>query len=90
MRLLEVIPTPDSDPADLALIEHFCDQRLGKAIVHSHDTPNFIANRIGIFIMLESVRLMQEEDLTIEEVDALTGTAIGRQLEARRFAQLAQ
>ena len=43
----------------------------------ARDTPNFIANRIGVFIMLEAVRLMQEEDLTIEEVDALTGTAIG-------------
>src|SRR5208337_1877157 len=43
----------------------------------ARDTPNFIANRIGVFIMLEAVRLMQEEDLTIEEVDALTGSAIG-------------
>src|SRR3984957_16746398 len=42
MRLLEVIPTADTDSADIALIEHFCDQRLGKAIVHAHDTPNFI------------------------------------------------
>ncbi len=46
-------------------------------MVFARDTPNFIANRIGVFIMLEAVRLMQEEDLTIEEVDALTGTAIG-------------
>ena len=51
--------------------------RLGKEVVFARDTPNFIANRIGVFIMLEAVRLMQEEDLTIEEVDALTGTAIG-------------
>ena len=50
---------------------------LGKEVVFARDTPNFIANRIGVFIMLEAVRLMQEEDLTIEEVDALTGTAIG-------------
>ena len=50
---------------------------MGKEVVFARDTPNFIANRIGVFIMLESIRLMQEEDLTIEEVDALTGTAIG-------------
>jgi 3-hydroxyacyl-CoA dehydrogenase len=50
---------------------------LGKEVVFARDTPNFIANRIGVFIMLEAVRLMQEEDLSIEEVDALTGTAIG-------------
>ena len=56
---------------------HFADLRLGKEVVFARDTPNFIANRIGVFIMLEAVRLMQEEDLTIEEVDALTGTAIG-------------
>jgi 3-hydroxyacyl-CoA dehydrogenase len=77
MRLLEVIPTPESDPADMALIEHFCDQRLGKAIVHSHDTPNFIANRIGTFSMGNAIRLMQEQGLSIEEVDTLTGSALG-------------
>jgi len=77
MRLLEVIPTPESDAADIALIEHFCDQRLGKAIVHSHDTPNFIANRIGTFSMSNAIRLMQEQGLSIEEVDTLTGSALG-------------
>ncbi len=46
-------------------------------MVFARDTPNFIANRIGVFIMLEAIRLMQSEDLTIEEVDALTGPAIG-------------
>jgi 3-hydroxyacyl-CoA dehydrogenase len=77
MRLLEVIPTADCDPADVALIERFCDQRLGKAIVHSHDTPNFIANRIGTFSMGNAIRLMQEQGLSIEEVDTLTGSALG-------------
>jgi 3-hydroxyacyl-CoA dehydrogenase len=77
MRLLEVIPTPEADAADIALIEHFCDQRLGKAIVHSHDTPNFIANRIGTFSMSNSIRLMQAQGLSIEEVDTLTGSALG-------------
>ena len=77
MRLLEIIATPDSDPADMAAVEHFCDLRLGKAIVHAHDTPNFIANRIGTFSMGNAIRLMQEQGLTIEEVDTLTGAALG-------------
>jgi 3-hydroxyacyl-CoA dehydrogenase len=77
MRLVEVIATPDADPQAVRGIADFVDHRLGKDVVFARDTPNFIANRIGIFIMLESVRLMQSEDLTIEEVDALTGTAIG-------------
>jgi 3-hydroxyacyl-CoA dehydrogenase len=77
MRLLEVIATPDSDPADIAAIEHLCDLRLGKAIVHAHDTPNFIANRIGTFSMSNAIHLMQAQNLTIEEVDTLTGTPLG-------------
>jgi 3-hydroxyacyl-CoA dehydrogenase len=52
-------------------------QRLGKAVVLSHDTPNFIANRIGTFSMGNAIRLMMEQGLTIEEVDALTGAALG-------------
>jgi 3-hydroxyacyl-CoA dehydrogenase len=77
MRLLEIIATPDSDPSDMAAVEHFCDQRLGKAIVHAHDTPNFIANRIGTFSMGNAIRLMQAQGLSIEEVDTLTGSALG-------------
>jgi 3-hydroxyacyl-CoA dehydrogenase len=77
MRLLEIIATPDSDPDDMAAIEHFCDLRLGKTIVHAHDTPNFIANRIGTFSMSNAIRLMQQQGLSIEEVDTLTGAAIG-------------
>jgi len=77
MRLVEIIAPPDADPAAVAAVRHFTDQRLGKEVVFARDTPNFIANRIGVFVMLETVRLMQEEDLSIEEVDVLTGTAIG-------------
>jgi 3-hydroxyacyl-CoA dehydrogenase len=77
MRLVEIIATPESDPAAVSAVRAFADQRLGKEVVFARDTPNFIANRIGVFIMLEAVRLMQEEDLSIEEVDALTGSAIG-------------
>jgi 3-hydroxyacyl-CoA dehydrogenase len=77
MRLVEIITTPETDPAAVEAISHFADLHLGKDVVFARDTPNFIANRIGVFMMLETVRLMQAEDLTIEEVDALTGTAIG-------------
>jgi 3-hydroxyacyl-CoA dehydrogenase len=77
MRLLEIIPTPATDPAGVAAVSHFCDQRLGKAVVRSNDTPNFIANRIGTFHMMNAMRLMMAQGLTIEEVDALTGTALG-------------
>src|SRR5260370_11589793 len=77
MRLLEIIATPNSDPADMAAVAHFCDLRLGKSIVHAHDTPNFIPNRIGTFSMSNAIRLMQQQGLSIEEVDTLTGAAIG-------------
>ncbi|HLK63510.1 MAG TPA: 3-hydroxyacyl-CoA dehydrogenase NAD-binding domain-containing protein [Bryobacteraceae bacterium] len=77
MRLAEIITTPETDPEAVDAVAHFTDLRLGKEVVFARDTPNFIANRIGVFIMLEAVRLMQAEDLTIEDVDSLTGTAIG-------------
>ena len=77
MRLLEVIPTADAEVSDIEVIAQFCDQRLGKAIVRSHDTPNFIANRIGTFSMGNAIRLMMAQGLTIEEVDALTGSPLG-------------
>ncbi|MGZ4789305.1 MAG: 3-hydroxyacyl-CoA dehydrogenase NAD-binding domain-containing protein [Terriglobales bacterium] len=77
MRLLELIPTPDSDPAAMESIAHFCDVRLGKGIVWAKDTPNFIGNRIGTFSALNVMHVMQQMDLSIEEVDALTGPAVG-------------
>src|SRR5207248_5330486 len=77
MRLLEIIPTPESDPALIEAASNFADLHLGKGVVRAKDTPNFIANRIGTFSVLNVMRLMQELDLTIEEVDALTGQALG-------------
>src|ERR1035437_9237401 len=70
MRLLEVIPAAENDPA-------FADRNLGKLVVLANDTPNFIANRIGISVMFTAATLMLEQGLTIEEVDALTGQALG-------------
>ncbi|HWY22133.1 MAG TPA: 3-hydroxyacyl-CoA dehydrogenase NAD-binding domain-containing protein [Candidatus Acidoferrum sp.] len=77
MRLLELIPTPEADRAAIDAISHFCDVRLGKGVVLAKDTPNFIGNRIGTFSVLNVMRLMQEMDLAIEEIDALTGQAVG-------------
>ncbi|MGZ4789499.1 MAG: 3-hydroxyacyl-CoA dehydrogenase family protein, partial [Terriglobales bacterium] len=77
MRLLEIIPTPEADRAAIDAIAHFCDVRLGKGVVIAKDTPNFIGNRIGTFSVLNVIRLMQEMGLSIEEVDALTGQAVG-------------
>ncbi|MGA9686148.1 MAG: 3-hydroxyacyl-CoA dehydrogenase NAD-binding domain-containing protein, partial [Candidatus Sulfotelmatobacter sp.] len=77
MRLLELIPTPEADRAAIDAVAHFCDVRLGKGVVLAKDTPNFIGNRIGTFSVLNVMRLMQELDLSIEEVDALTGQAVG-------------
>ncbi len=77
MRLLEIIPTADTDRGAIEAIAHLADLRLGKGVVYAKDTPNFIANRIGTFSVLNAIRLMQELDLSIEEVDALTGSAVG-------------
>ncbi len=77
MRLLELIPTPEADPALIAAVSNFCDAQLGKGVVLAKDTPNFIGNRIGIFSMLNVMRLMQEMDFSVEEIDALAGQAVG-------------
>jgi 3-hydroxyacyl-CoA dehydrogenase len=77
MRLLELIPTPHTDRTLTDAVSHFCDVRLGKGVVLAKDTPNFIGNRIGTFSVLNVMRLMQEMDFTIEDVDALTGQAVG-------------
>ena len=77
MKLVEVIPGPKTSPDVIAALSDFCDRRLGKGVVLAKDTPNFIANRIGTFSMLNAMRLMQLLGMTIEEVDACTGPAMG-------------
>ncbi|HXR38812.1 MAG TPA: 3-hydroxyacyl-CoA dehydrogenase family protein, partial [Terracidiphilus sp.] len=77
MRLLEIIPTAKTDPAVAAAFAAFADRNLGKQVVFANDTPNFIANRIGVAVTFTAATLMLEQGLTIEEVDALTGSAIG-------------
>src|SRR5580658_2940848 len=77
MKLLEIIPGPDTDAGVGSSFAAFADRNLGKQVVLARDTPNFIANRIGIAVMFKAAELMLEQGLTIEEADALTGQAIG-------------
>jgi 3-hydroxyacyl-CoA dehydrogenase len=77
LKLVELIPGPKTSTETLETLSEFCDRRLGKGVVLAKDTPNFIANRIGTFSMLNSLRLMGELGMTVEEVDACTGPAVG-------------
>jgi len=77
MKLVELIAGPKTKREVLESLEEICDLRLGKGVVPAKDTPNFIANRIGTFSMLNALRQMQAMDMTIEEVDACTGQAVG-------------
>jgi 3-hydroxyacyl-CoA dehydrogenase len=78
LHLVEVIPTPDTDPAVVDRVSRFCDHRLGKGVVAAKDTPNFIANHIGVYGVLEVLRALESGRYTIEEIDAITGPALGR------------
>lgn len=78
MKLVEVVPTKETNPQLLAEVVRFCQERLGKGVVIAKDTPNFIANRIGAYALLAALRAMEKHNLTIEEVDAVTGPLLGR------------
>lgn len=78
MHLLEVIPTPETDPAVIGAMRGFAERTLGKGIVIAKDVPGFIANRLGVYGMVATMRRMEQHGLTIDEVDGLTGSLIGR------------
>ena len=78
LKLLELVPTGDTDPEVLARFRAFAEERLGKAVVVCKDTPNFIANRLAAFATWNTLRYALEGGYSIEEVDALTGPLIGR------------
>src|SRR6187455_507139 len=78
LRLLEIIPTPYTDPAIIDFLMNYGDLYLGKTTVLCRDTPAFIANRIGVFGIMSLFGLVDKLGLTIDEVDALTGPIIGR------------
>jgi 3-hydroxyacyl-CoA dehydrogenase len=78
LRLLEVIPTAETDPAVVATISAFADHHLGKGVVIAKDTPNFIGNHIALYGVVRTLAAVASGRYTIEEVDAITGPALGR------------
>jgi len=78
LRLLEIIPSPETDPSVIDFLMHYGDLYLGKRTVLAKDTPAFIANRIGVFGIMAIFQWVEKMGLTIDEVDALTGPLIGR------------
>jgi len=78
LRLLEVIPTADTDPDVVHRVSWFADHQLGKGIVVAKDTPNFIANHIGLYGIGRTLQALEAGRFTIEEIDAMTGPVIGR------------
>jgi 3-hydroxyacyl-CoA dehydrogenase (EC 1.1.1.35) len=78
LKLLEVIPTKDTDPEVVAYMKFFAEEVLGKGVVIGRDTPNFIGNRIGTYGLLVTVREMRKGGYSVGEVDSITGTMIGR------------
>jgi 3-hydroxyacyl-CoA dehydrogenase len=78
LRLLEVVPTGETDPAAVKRVSRFADLHLGKGVVIAKDSPNFIANHIGLFGVIQVLRALESGEYTIEEIDAITGPALGR------------
>jgi 3-hydroxyacyl-CoA dehydrogenase len=78
LHLLELVPTADTDAAVVDAVTRFADRSLGKGVVIAKDRPNFIANHIGVYGVLQVLRALASGKYTIEEIDAITGPAIGR------------
>ena len=78
LRLLEIIPSSQTDPEVIDFLMSYGDLFLGKRTVHCKDTPAFIANRIGVFSIMAIFHLMEEMEMTVEEIDLLTGPLTGR------------
>ena len=78
LRLLEIIPTPFTDPEVVDFLMHYGDVHLGKTTVLCKDSPAFIANRIGVFSIMSIFHIMDKQKLSVDEIDALTGPIIGR------------
>ena len=77
MKLLEIVPSPDTLPEVIEILAETCEKVLGKGIVYAKDTPNFVANRIGTYSMFCVIKTMMDLGLTIEAVDKLTGPVVG-------------
>ena len=78
LRLLELIPHPDTDPAMVAFMVEFATRRLGKGVVIAKDEPNFIGNRFMSITLSQLINYALDHGFTVDEIDALTGPLIGR------------
>lgn len=78
LRLLEIIPTPHTKPEVVDFLMQYGEKFLGKTTVLCKDTPAFIANRVGVYGIMALLHLVEKMDLTVEEVDKLTGPVLGR------------
>ncbi|TLU89976.1 3-hydroxyacyl-CoA dehydrogenase/enoyl-CoA hydratase family protein [Dyadobacter sediminis] len=78
LRLLEIIPTAETEPSVIDFLMHYGDLFLGKTTVLCKDTPGFIANRLGIYALIQTIRVASEMKLSVDEVDKLTGPVAGR------------
>src|SRR5688500_7657947 len=78
LHLLEIIAAPDTTDQSLRAARDFSERVLGKGTIRARDVPGFVANRLGVYGMLLALRMLDEFGLSIDEVDALTGPALGR------------
>lgn len=78
LKLLELIPTPDTDPRAVESMTRFLEDQVARRVVPAKDTPGFIANRFGMWAMFHAIRTAEKLQLSIEEVDAITGPFLGR------------
>ncbi len=78
LHLVEIIATADTDPAVVERVSHFADRRLGKGVVLAKDTPNFIGNHLALYGVMLTLQALESGRYTIEEIDAITGPALGR------------
>ena len=78
LHLLELVPTADTDAAVVERVRWYADHRLGKGVVVAKDSPNFIANHLGLYGVVQVLRALESGQYTIEEIDAITGPALGR------------
>lgn len=78
MRLLELVPGPDTDPEVFEFMKHFGEDVVGKGVVVGRDTPNFVANRIGVYALMKTIKTMEEMELGVDAVDVIAGKPMGR------------
>ncbi|MBN2232585.1 MAG: 3-hydroxyacyl-CoA dehydrogenase/enoyl-CoA hydratase family protein [Deltaproteobacteria bacterium] len=78
LKLVEVIPGAETDPAVVDFMAEFCEARLGKGVVRCKDVPNFVGNRIGVFDIANALKIMADHELSVAALDAIIGKALGR------------